>query len=127
MQPLASFSAKKLNDFLIPNERKEVTDGIVEDGRLVMNIHGDVASTTVTPHYRNLSMRILSESADGKRGLLEGIKTFMANTFVLHSNNLDKTAITGKASYHRKKEEEFLQFIWIAIRKSLGKVIGGFD
>lgn len=124
---VGKFSAKKLNEFLIPNERKEVTDGTVEDGKLVMNINNGVATTTVTPHYHDLSMRILPEQADGTRGLLEGIKTFVANTFVLHSNNMDKTALTSKTTYRRKSEEEFLQFIWIALRRSLGKVIGGFD
>jgi len=40
---------------------------------------------------------------------------------------MEPYAIVGKSTYHRKKEEEFLQFIWKALRKSLGKVIGGFD
>jgi hypothetical protein len=124
---IGKFSAKRLNEFLIPNERKEVTDGIVEDGKLTMDIRNGVATTVVTPHYHNLSMKVLTKKVGGKRGLIEGLKTFVANTFVLRSNNMDKTALSGKTTYRRKKEEEFLQFIWIALRTSLGKVIGGFD
>jgi len=124
---VGKFSAKRLNSFLIPNERKEVTDGTIEDGDLKMNIRNGVATTTVTPHYKNLAMKILPKEAGGTRGLIEGLKTFVANTFVLRSNNSGATAISGTTMYTHRKEEEFLQFIWIALRKSLGKVIGGFD
>ncbi|MEP7235789.1 MAG: hypothetical protein ABI778_10890, partial [Ignavibacteriota bacterium] len=124
---IGKFSVKRLNDFLIPNERKEVTDGTVEDGKLTMTVKNGVARTTVLPHYHHLSMKILTEQAGKKSGLLEGIKSFVANTFVLHSPNMAPYAISGNSVYPRKKSEEFLQFLWIAIRKAVGKVIGGFD
>ncbi len=124
---VGKFSAKRLNSFLIPNERKEVTDGTIESGNLKMNIHNGIARTTVTPHYKDLSMKILPKEAGATRGLLEGIKTFVANTFVLRSNNIGPSAISGTTTYRRQNSEEFLQFIWIALRKSLGKVIGGFN
>ncbi|MDP4221302.1 MAG: hypothetical protein Q8916_08290 [Bacteroidota bacterium] len=123
------FSAKRLNDFLIPNERKEITDGTIEGGTLKMDIHGNTARTSVTPRYQGLSMKILPNEPGATRGLWEGLKTFVANTFVLRSSNLDKDdikATSATTTLARKPDEEFLQFIWFALRKSLGKVIGGF-
>jgi len=127
---VGKFSAKQLNDFLIPNERKAVTDGIVESGKLHLDIRNDNAILNVTPYYRNLSMKVLPKNANDSSGFLEGLKTFVANTFVLHSENLDKPGSPAESAtikLRREPHQEFLQFIWIVLRKSLGKIIGGFD
>lgn len=127
---VGKLNAKRLNSFLIPNERKEITDGTIDGGTLEMNIHNGIATTTVTPRYEGLSMKILPELPGQKRGLIEGIKSFFANIFVLRSSNLDKDdieAVSATTTRRREPHEELLQFIWFALRKSLGKVIGGFD
>lgn len=127
---LGKISAKRFNTFLVPNERKELTDGTIEGGKMVMNIKGGVATTTVTPIYNNLAMKILTDQGKVQRGFLEGFKTLIANTFVFRKNNpgpYDKGPISATTSRSRNKSEEFLQFIWLALRRSLGKVIGGFE
>jgi hypothetical protein len=127
---VGKFSAKLLNTFLIPNERKEVTDGTVEGGKLHMDIRSGTAILTVTPYYKNLAMKILPQDPGAPRGIMEGLKTFVANTFVLHSENLDKNGTPAESAtitLRREPHQEFLQFIWITLRKSLGKIIGGFD
>ncbi len=126
---IGKFDAKKLNTWLIPFERLEVSDGTIESGIIDMNIRSGTATTTVTPEYNNFSMKILSADVKKNRGILEGIKTFYANTFVLRSNNLrekGKPAKSGTASVARHRDEEFMEFLWITLRKSLGKVVGGF-
>jgi hypothetical protein len=127
---VGTFPAKQVNSFLVPNERKEVTSGTVEGGKLHLDIRDGTAIMTATPLYKELSIRILPKSADEKRGFIEGIKTFVANTFVLHSENIEKDgkpAQSATITLRREKDQEFLQFIWIALRKTLGKIIGGFD
>ncbi len=123
-------SIKILNPFLITNERKEVTDGMIESGALSMDVRDGVATTTVSPNYRNLYIKILPSSTNEKLGILETLKTFVANNFILNSTNIDKYSRKAKSAtttLSRKKEQELLQFIWVAVRKSLGKVIGGFE
>ncbi len=123
-------SIKILNPFLITNERKEVTQGMIESGALSMDIHNGVATTTVSPNYKDLYIKILPSSTNKKRGILETIKTFVANNFILNSTNIDKydrKAKSATTTLSRKNEQELLQFIWVAVRKSLGKVIGGFE
>jgi hypothetical protein len=127
---IGKFSLKKINSFLIPNERLELADGTLESGYVRMNIRNGVATTTVIPRYANLSMKVLNKNRKGKSGLIEGIKTFFANAFVLRSNNLDKNgrrAISATTTHSWSKKEEFLEFLWLSFRKSLGKVIGGFE
>ena len=127
---VGKLNAKRLNVFLIPNERKEITGGTIDGGSLVMKIHNGIATTTVTPHYEGLSMKILPKLPGEKGGLLDGIKSFIANIFVLRASNFDKDdikAVSATTTRRREPHEELLQFIWYALRKSLGKVIGGFE
>jgi len=124
---VGSFEAKKLNSQLIPNERIEVTDGIATHGIIRMNVRAGVATTTVTPQYHDLSLKVLGKDAQTKTGILEGIKTLIAKTFTIRGNNMDsdgKKAFSATTSVRRTKDREFLEFMWIALRKSLGKVIG---
>ncbi|HET9135213.1 MAG TPA: hypothetical protein VFO76_01145 [Candidatus Kapabacteria bacterium] len=124
------FDPKRLNQFLQVSDRSEITSGIVESGELTMKIRNGVATTTLIPKYYDLSLKLLSKSTKEKRGILEGLKTFIYNTFKLHSDNSPtvgekvKSATTTRS---RKKQEEFFQYLWFCIRKSLGHVVGGFE
>lgn len=127
---VGKLNAKRLNVFLIPNERKEITGGTIDGGSLRMKIHNGVATTTVTPQYEGLSMKILPQEPGQTGGLLNGIKSFLANLFILRASNFDKDdikAVSATTTRRREPHEELLQFIWYALRKSLGKVIGGFE
>ncbi len=126
---IGGFNVKKLNTWLIPFEKLEVTDGMVKSGTIDMNIRSGTATTTVTPRYTNFSMKVLASDSRKSPGILEKIKTFIANTFVLKGDNKaekDELAKSGTATVTRHKDEEFMQFLWISLRKSLGKVVGGF-
>jgi hypothetical protein len=126
---VSGFDAKKLNPWLIPVERMQISDGVVQNGDISMKIRAGTATTSVTPRYKNLYIKMLAKDPRSSSGILEGIKNLVANTFVLRSNNVDKpgsTAMTGATSRKRLSTEEFFQFIWLALRQSLGKVVGGF-
>ncbi len=73
---VGTLHAVKLNSELIPNERIEVTDGIATHGIVRMNIKNGFATTTVTPVYHDLSVKVLAKDPNGSRGILEGLKTF---------------------------------------------------
>jgi hypothetical protein len=126
---VTGFDAKKLNPWLIPIERMQISDGAVQRGDITMLIRSGTATTSVTPHYKNLYIKMLAKDPRKSSGIIEGIKNLVANTFVLRSNNIDKPgshAITGTTNRKRLPAEEFFQFIWLALRHSLGKVVGGF-
>ncbi|MDP4219334.1 MAG: hypothetical protein Q8916_04865 [Bacteroidota bacterium] len=121
------FSAKRLNSQLIPNERLEVTDGTVTRGTISMKVRDGLAVTTVTPEYHDLSIKVLAKGPNESRGVMEWLKTLAANTFMLRSNNMNKEdakAMSATTTLKRTRDQEFLQFAWLALRKSLGKVVG---
>jgi hypothetical protein len=124
---VGTLHAAKLNSELIPNERIEVTEGTATHGIVRMNIKNGFATTTVTPVYHDLSVKVLAKDPNGNRGILEGIKTFLANTFKVRGNNIEedgKPAVSATTTMQRTRDQEYLQFVWLALRKSLGKVIG---
>ncbi len=121
------FDLSVLNSYLVTNERKEVEGGKFLNGELHMDVRSGVALTTVTPRYTDLKMKILPDDAKQSGGIIEGIKSFIANTLVLRTNNVDeknKKAYSATTTYRRSRKEEFFQFIWYGMRKSIRKVAG---
>ena len=113
----------------MPFERTEITDGALDSGRIEMKVRNGTNTTTVTPYYHNLSMKILNADPKKGRGLMEGFKTFMAKAFVVRADNPndDKPVISATTTRARTKDEELMEFVWVSLRKSLGGVIGGFQ
>jgi hypothetical protein len=121
------FDMPVLNSYLITNERKEITKGKCLGGALRMEVKSGKATTTISPRYENVSVDVLPDDAKEHKGILEGIKSFVANTFVLRTNNVDNVygkAISGTTTLTRTRSEEFFQFVWLALRKSLQKIVG---
>jgi hypothetical protein len=121
------FDMPVLNSYLVTNERKEISAGTCLGGELRMSVHSGNATTMVCPRYKDLSMKILATDVHKSRGIFEGIKSFLANTFILRTKNFDtpdKKAFAGTTSYTYSKKEEFFEFIWLALRRSIGKVAG---
>ncbi len=124
---IGPFDLKGLNSYLISNERKQVMDGKLLSGQIRMDVRSGTAITTVSPRYSNLNMQVLATDVKKSRGILEGLKTFIANTFVLKTKNVDNgdtkaSSATTTSVYVR--QQQFFEFIWIAIRTSILKVIG---
>ena len=121
------FDMTVLNSYLVTNERKEISEGHCLGGELRMSVRSGKASTMVCPRYKDLSMKILATDVHKSRGIFEGIKSFIANTFILRTKNIDtpdKKAMAATTSYIYSRKEEFFEFIWLALRRSIGKVAG---
>ncbi len=121
------FDVTSLNSYLVTNERKEIMKGKCLGGALQMDVHAGTGITTVAPRYEDVSMNVLTTKVKDHSGIFEGIQSFIANTFVLRTNNVDNgnnKAISGTTTYIYSRDEEFFQFIWLALRKSIGKVVG---
>ncbi len=123
---VGGFDLPVLNSYLVSNERKEVTEGRLLGGELSMDVRSGVGKTTVSPRYTGLSLKILADGAKESRGILEGLKTFIANTFVLKTENIDtkdKKAISATTTSVCSRKQEFFEFIWLALLKSIQQVL----
>jgi hypothetical protein len=126
---LGSFDGTKLNAWLVPFERLQVKTGILKSGKIDMAVRNGVAQTSVVPLYDEFEILLLNPNPTQPRGLMEKLKTFVAEAFIIKDGNPGKDGKlrTGVTSTPKTSDMEFMQFIWVAIRKSLGQVIGGFQ
>ena len=124
---VGSFALPILNSYLVSNERKEVTSGKLISGEVRMDVKSGKGTTMVRPRYTDLNIKILADGVKESRGILEGLKTFIANAFILETENIDskdKKAASFTTSRTRGRKEEFFEYIWLAMRKTIQKVIG---
>jgi hypothetical protein len=80
------------------------------------------------PIYDHLKIRVLPPNPKDPADVTESVMTFLANSFVLHNDNPDEMVgapRVGATTLTRQPSDEFFQFLWLAIRKSLGSVVGG--
>jgi hypothetical protein len=94
---------------------------------LTMDVRSGVSTTTVRPQYRDVSLRVLPTNVKDTRSFFDGVKSFIANTFVLRTTNVDDAsskATSATTTYVRTPKQEFFEFIWLALRKSIQKVVG---
>ena len=92
-----------------------------------MDVKSGKGATTVSPRYTDLNIKVLADGVKESRGILEGLKTFIANAFVLNTENIDtkdKKAVSMTTSRTRGKKEEFFEYIWLAMLKTIQKSIG---
>jgi hypothetical protein len=126
---VGSFAVNKLNTWLVPMERLEVNNGILENGKIDMTVRSGNATTTVVPVFKDFKIKVLAKDPNKKPGLMEKIETFVARLFVVEDENPGESGNfkVGVTTTTRTKDEEFLQFVWAAVRKSLGSAVGGFQ
>lgn len=121
------FDFSILNSYLVTNERKEIVGGNCLGGELHMEVRNGHGTTTVTPRYSGLKMRVLPNDIHESRNLFDGLKSFIANTFVLRTDNLPSSSTgvySGVTHYTRKQPEEFFEYIWLSMKASIAKVVG---
>lgn len=122
------FDIKQLNQYLVNAERVQVTSGQFHHADIKVNISNGVANTTVLPLYDNFKLKVLPPDPNDPPDIMEGVKTVLANLLILRHDNPDEDGgppKVGVTSLTRLPPQEFFQFLWFAIRKSLGAVVGG--
>ena len=124
---IGSFAISKLNTYLIPLERLKITGGEERKAEINMVIRSGIAKTSIIPVYSGFRVNMLPKNPNIKSGITDKVKTFIAKSFILDEENPDEgKLIVGVTTHPRDSHDAFMQFIWESLRKSLGKVVGGF-
>ncbi len=127
---IGGFDGKTINSYLVNTDRTQVASGKVISGDIIMHVRNGTATTAVTPRFEDLSITFLSKKSSENRTIWDRLKTTWANIFVIRSNNIDKEGKPAKTAITTRKRlppEEFFQFLWFSLRKSLGQIVGGFE
>lgn len=124
---LDSLNAAELNSFIKIAERVEISSGQIHHVDYQVSADGDSAMAESTPVYSDLKIKNLDEETGSSSGIAELFSSFIANVFVIKENNgIDETPESSKILYVKKNDDAFMEYVWISLRKALGK-IAGFD
>lgn len=119
---VGAFDLSLLNDLTIPLEGVEIRDGRLEALRYDVTVDGPSAGGTVWVAYRNLDVQMVDRRT-GKGGLIDKLKSFVANTFALRGENMpadgDAGTLPGAVEHSVNAGDSFFTRIWAPIRSGL--------
>lgn len=119
---LGTMDAKELNTHLVVEDKTKIHSGSIEKIIYDVNVEDGVASVSIKPLYKDLSITILGEKDKRKKTL----PTFIANSIKLRKSNPadNKEPVTGNVKYTPKHDDTFLDIVWQPLLKGLGDVVG---
>jgi hypothetical protein len=116
-----------LNPFLETAEQIRITSGVLEAAAFDVAVASGRARGTVRVVYRDLILAAVDKHTKSEKGLVDGITSFLANTFTIRGTNVpDRTGALkiGKVSHVRQRDEPFFQLAWFALRSGVRDVVG---
>jgi hypothetical protein len=120
---LDSFDPKKAGNMLRNVAFVEVEDGLVESLSADLELTSSASSGQVQLLYRDLKISFLNKDNPDKKGLKQWAGDFIANTFVLKSNNLGDKPRIGVITYPRDKEKSIFAYWWKSLLEGIKQII----
>jgi len=78
---------KTMNELLFPIANIKVKSGESQEASFIFDGDDDVASGTIDFRYKKLKISILNSKTHDRQGFTQNLKTFFANSFVIHKSN----------------------------------------
>lgn len=119
----------RLNPLTIPLQGMEIQKGRMEGLRFDIRVDGATAGGTVWSAYHDLDVQVVSRKS-GEGGILKDIKSFVANKFMLDSDNMPdaekgEEARPGEVVYYVGPNDPFFTRVWAPLRNGLMTVAKG--
>ncbi|MGN8225902.1 hypothetical protein [Gracilimonas sp. BCB1] len=120
---LDSFDPKEAGDMLQHVGFVRIEDGLVENMRANYTLNTAKASGEVKILYRDLKVSFLNKDNPEKTGLKQQFGDFIANTFVLKSDNLGEDPRIGAINFEREIEKSIFAYWWKSLLDGIKEVI----
>ncbi len=123
---LGAMNLTNLNAFLDIDAHTRITSGFVNEADFEIDVAGGQARGQVRGTYQKLEIAILDKKSGSANGIEDRITSLLANMLRIRSSNnpeLPGSAKKGKVEYTRRPDEEFLQFLWFALRSGVLDII----
>ena len=124
---LSRLDLRRLNDWLGPSDQTRVKSGILQGATFDINVSSGRAGGSVRASYRDLTLAVINKNTGSEGGFVDGIASFVANTFKIRGTNVpDESGAMkiGLVKYARKQDDPFFGFTWFALRSGVGDVVG---
>ena len=123
---LGAMDLTRLGAFLDTTEHTRISSGSAEEATFEINVIAGRARGHVRAIYRNLKVAFLDQETGSAKGVGNRVKSFLANTLKVRDSNVPDTTGAlklGEVNYTKTPEDEFLQFVWYALRSGVVDVI----
>ena len=120
---LDSFDPKEVGTMLQNVGFIKVEDGLVESLKAKYSLNSSMSSGSVNVLYRDLKVSILDKDNPDKNGLKQKVGDFIANTFVLKSDNVSEDPRIGEINFEREIEKSIFAYWWKSLLDGIKEVI----
>jgi hypothetical protein len=116
----------RLDPFLDIAEHTRIKSGSAQGVAFEIDVAAGQARGRVRAIYRDLVIAVLGKQTGTEKGLSNRVTSFLANALKIRNANAPDSSGAlreGKVDYARRPEDEFLQFVWFALRSGVLDVI----
>ena len=116
----------RLDAFLDVAEHTRIKTGSAQEAAFDITVTAGQARGGVRGIYKDLEIALLDKQTGSEDGLKNRVTSFVANTLKIRNSNAPDASGSmkeGDVNYTRKPEDQFLQFIWYALRGGVLDVI----
>lgn len=124
---LTTMDLTKLNSFIEAGEHRRIKSGTIQSSIFNIDVNSGRANGTLRVAYKDLSIALLNEDTGSESGIFNRILSFFGKVFIIRGTNMpDEKGLMklGDIKYIRKPDDNFLQFMWFALRGGVGDVVG---
>lgn len=110
-----------LNAFVVHSDGVRINEGVAGPTRFDFRIENGVARGTLNPNFQGLKVELVSKES-GKANLGNKIKSFIARTFVVRSNNTPEEkgyVSTYPVRYRLTSRDTFFGALWRSVRSGI--------
>jgi hypothetical protein len=122
---LTNMNLSELNPFLVTSGGVRITNGHVKEASADFTVRGGRALGKVTAVYDSFAIEVV-DKATRKKGLIQKLKSIVANAMVLRANNLpedDGYRPSARIDYQLKRGETFWGMTWQSVRSGVVRML----
>lgn len=123
---LSGMDLRPLNRFLEVSEGLRIKAGVLQGATFAILATAGWARGNVRVGYSDLILAAIDKETGDESGLSDEIKSFIANTFVIHGANVPDGSGAmkiGRVDYRQKQGESYPRFAWCAIRSGVLDIV----
>ena len=119
---LGAMDLTRLDAFLDIAEHTRIKSGSAQEAEFDIDVASGQARGRVHAIYKDLAIAVLNKQTGAEKGLDNRVVSFLANLLKIRNSNAPNASGSmkeGKVNYTRRPQDEFLQFVWFALRSGV--------
>ena len=123
---LSAMDLTRLDAFLDIAEHTRIKSGSAQEASFEIDVTASQARGRVRAIYKDLEFAVLDKQTGNEKGLANRVASLFANVLKFRKANTPEgsgSSKEGEVNYTRKPDDEFLQFVWFALRTGVMDII----